>query len=157
MQESRFPQPATQFPAFFCVFWFKDGLERWERIDLNELSDPNDPNELNDPYLRNSALQTLKGISLERPQRTMTHTDDPKSKMLPMIRTLRKMFLNSPDKSQITLKGKCQTCNKEMAVDIVPTSGGFGVLGGVLTELTSESSYRLLCPKCHTQVRQNKI
>jgi hypothetical protein len=84
----------------------------------------------------------------------MTHTDDHKSKMQIAIKILRKMFLESQDKSQITLKGECQNCNKSMAIDIVPTPGGFGILGGVLTELTPDRCYRLLCPTCHTQLNQ---
>jgi len=64
------------------------------------------------------------------------------------------MFLDSPDKSQITLNGVCQNCKKEMSVDIVPTPGGFGVLGGVLTHMTPDRHYRLLCPKCHTHFIQ---
>jgi hypothetical protein len=71
-----------------------------------------------------------------------------------MIKILRKMFMDSPDKSQITLNGECQNCKKAMAVDIVPTPGGFGVLGGVLTDLTSDRCFRLLCPVCHTQSNQ---
>jgi hypothetical protein len=87
----------------------------------------------------------------------MTNTDDPKCKMLSMIRILRKMFLDSPDKSQITLNGACQGCKRPMAIDIVPTPGGFGILGGVLTDLTPDRHYRLLCPVCHTKSRENKI
>ncbi len=84
----------------------------------------------------------------------MTPIDDPKCKVLSTIRILRKMFLDSPDKSQMTLNGECQNCKKAMAVDIVPTSRGFGVMGGVLTELTPDRRYRLLCPKCHTKANQ---
>ena len=86
----------------------------------------------------------------------MTHTDDHKYKMLSMIKILRKMFLDSPDKSQIKLNGACQSCKKPMAIDIVPTSGGFGILGGVLTDLTPDRHYRLLCPVCHTNSKKNK-
>jgi hypothetical protein len=85
----------------------------------------------------------------------MTHTDDQKCRMLFMIKIIRKMFLDSPDKSQIKLEGECQSCKKPMAIDIVPTPGGFGIMGGVLTDITSDRHYRLLCPKCHTLSRQN--
>jgi hypothetical protein len=81
----------------------------------------------------------------------MTDTDDHKSKMLTTIKILREMFSKSPDKSQITLSGECEKCKREMTIDIVPTSGGFGILGGVLIELTPDYCYRLLCPVCHTQ------
>ncbi len=74
-----------------------------------------------------------------------------------MIRILRKMFLDSPDKSQIRLNGECQNCKKEMSVDIVPTPRGFGVLGGVLTDMTPDRRYRLLCPKCHTKANQKQM
>ena len=64
------------------------------------------------------------------------------------------MFLNSPDKSQITLSGECEHCKKEVSIDIVPTSGGYGVLGGALIDLTPDQCYRLLCPVCHTHSMQ---
>ena len=72
-----------------------------------------------------------------------------------MIKILRKMFLNSLDKSQITLKGECQICKKSLTIDIVPTPNGFGVMGGVLTDMTSDRHYRLMCPICHTNSNQN--
>ena len=81
----------------------------------------------------------------------MTETDDHKSKVLTTIKILREMFSVSPDKSQITLGGECEKCRREMTIDIVPTSGGFGILGGVLIELTRDHRYRLLCPVCHTE------
>ncbi len=73
-----------------------------------------------------------------------------------MYRILRKMFLDSSDKSQITLTGECQICKKSLAIDIIPTPGGFGVMGGVLTDLTPERHYRLLCPVCHTNLKKNQ-
>lgn len=85
----------------------------------------------------------------------MTNTDDAKCKMLSMIRVIRKMFLDSPDKSQITLKGECQSCKQPMSINIVPTPGGFGILGGVLTDLTPDRCYHLLCPVCHTRSMEN--
>lgn len=84
----------------------------------------------------------------------MTHTDDRKSKVQATIKILRKMFLDSPDKSQITLKGKCQSCKKAVDIDIVPTPGGYGILGGALIDLTPDRCYRLLCPVCHTNSSQ---
>jgi len=85
----------------------------------------------------------------------MTNTDDAKCKMLSMISVIRKMFLDSPDKSQITLNGECQSCKHPMSINIVPTPGGFGILGGVLTDLTPDRCYRLLCPVCHTRSMEN--
>ena len=73
-----------------------------------------------------------------------------------MVRTLRKMFLNSPDKSRITLDGKCDYCERKMSIDIIPTSRGFGVLGGVLADLTPDQRYRLLCPVCHTRSKNER-
>ena len=84
----------------------------------------------------------------------MTHTDDRKSKVLDTIKIIRTMFLDSPDKSQITLKGECRICKKAMVIDIVPTPGGFDILGGVLTDLTPDRCCRLLCPVCHTNSKQ---
>jgi hypothetical protein len=81
----------------------------------------------------------------------MTESDDHKSKILATIKILREMFSNSPDKSQIKLNGDCDRCKRKMTIDIVPTSGGYGILGGVLIELTPDHCYRLMCPVCHTE------
>jgi hypothetical protein len=49
-----------------------------------------------------------------------------------MEKILRKMFEANPEKSKIVLKDKCSYCGCETIIDITPSSGGFGLIGGIL-------------------------
>lgn len=66
-----------------------------------------------------------------------------------MINVLRKIFEANPDKSTITISGKCSSCNRKVIVDIKPTSGGYGLLGGMLVKCPPEK-YCITCPECHS-------
>lgn len=83
----------------------------------------------------------------------MPSESDSSSSALIDIEILKQMFKNSDDKSRITLNGKCRDCGNMLTIDIVPTSGGFGILGGALIELKLDN-YTLLCPVCHTNSTQ---
>jgi hypothetical protein len=65
-----------------------------------------------------------------------------------MVEILQKMFENSSDKSKIILNGNCSNCKKEVIIQITPTSGGFGILGGALFE-NSSGGYYAKCPLCY--------
>jgi hypothetical protein len=65
-----------------------------------------------------------------------------------MIDILRKMFEDKPEKSTISLKGKCSDCRCKMLVEITPTSGGFGLQGGVIFK-SSPDEYLLKCSECY--------
>ena len=64
-----------------------------------------------------------------------------------MIQILRKMFEDSPEKSTNVLSVKCSDCGYETLIKITPTSGGFGLQGGVLFKC-SPDKYLAKCPKC---------
>jgi hypothetical protein len=64
-----------------------------------------------------------------------------------MIEILRKIFEANPEKSTIVLKDKCSDCGCETIIEITPTSGGFGLQGGVLFKC-SPDKYLAKCPKC---------
>lgn len=51
-----------------------------------------------------------------------------------MIDELRKIFEANPEKSTITINGKCSDCERKVIVEIKPTSGGYGLLGGILVK-----------------------
>lgn len=51
---------------------------------------------------------------------------------------LRKIFEANPDKSTIIINGKCSDCGCAMVVEIVPTSGGYGLRGGILAKCSPE-------------------
>ena len=65
-----------------------------------------------------------------------------------MIEILKKMFKDNPDKSTIVLKEKCSECGIDTTIEITPTSGGFGLMGGVLFK-SSKDKYTAKCPACY--------
>ena len=64
-----------------------------------------------------------------------------------MIEILKKMFEANPEKSTIKLKQKCSDCGCETIIEITPTSGGFGLQGGVLFK-SSTDKYIVKCTYC---------
>jgi len=65
-----------------------------------------------------------------------------------MIEILRKMFEANPGKSTIVLNDKCSDCGCEIIIEITTTSGGFGMLGGVLFK-SSTDKCNAKCPSCY--------
>jgi hypothetical protein len=65
-----------------------------------------------------------------------------------MEELLRSIFEAFPEKSGLTLNGKCSDCNAAISIDIIPTSEGFGLLGGAFVECDIEK-YAFKCPKCY--------
>ena len=64
-----------------------------------------------------------------------------------LIEVLNKIFEANPGKPTIELKDKCSDCGREVIISITRTSGGFGVLGGVLFKHNSVS-YIFKCSDC---------
>ncbi|MDH4205486.1 MAG: hypothetical protein OEV45_08155 [Desulfobacteraceae bacterium] len=64
-----------------------------------------------------------------------------------MIEILRKIFEANPEKSTLVLNGKCSDCGCETILEITPTSGGFGLQGGILFK-SSTDKYIVKCPAC---------
>jgi len=65
-----------------------------------------------------------------------------------MEELLRTIFETFPEKSTIIFKGKCSNCGVAVTIDIIPTSGGFGLLGGAFVEC-SRDKYVAKCPDCY--------
>ncbi len=61
---------------------------------------------------------------------------------------LKTIFEAFPKKSKILFKGKCTDCDIDVNIDIIPTSQGFGLLGGAFVEW-SEEKYAAKCPVCY--------
>jgi hypothetical protein len=61
-----------------------------------------------------------------------------------MIDVLRKIFEANPEKSTITINGKCSDCGRKVIVEIKPTSRGYGLQGGILVKCSSEK-YSITC------------
>lgn len=68
-----------------------------------------------------------------------------------MMEILQKMFIGSADKSKIVLNDICSECNSEIIIQITPTTGGFGLLGGALFK-NSIGGYYAVCPVCYKVV-----
>jgi hypothetical protein len=64
-----------------------------------------------------------------------------------MIEILKRMFEANPEKSTITINDKCSNCGCETILEITPTSGGFGIQGGVLYK-SSNDNFIVTCPAC---------
>ena len=65
-----------------------------------------------------------------------------------MIEILKKMFEANPGKSNIVIKTKCSQCGCKVSIEITPTSGGFGLQGGILLKC-SPDEYLAKCPVCY--------
>jgi ribosomal protein S27E len=61
---------------------------------------------------------------------------------------LKKIFKAHPGKSTITVNGKCSDCGNTVIVIVELTSGGYGLLGGILDKSSSEN-YSITCIDCH--------
>ena len=58
------------------------------------------------------------------------------------------MFDSAPHHSTIVLEDICAICKKNVIIEITPTSGGFGLLGGALFE-KGVSGYYTECAACY--------
>ena len=65
-----------------------------------------------------------------------------------MIEIIIKLFEANPGKPSIILNGKCSDCGFETIIEITPTSGGFGLQGGVLFDY-SPDDYLMKCHDCY--------
>jgi len=64
-----------------------------------------------------------------------------------MEKLLRTIFEAFPEKSTIIFKGKCSDCGVAVTIDIIPTSEGFGLLGGAFVECSTDKC-AAKCPDC---------
>ena len=71
------------------------------------------------------------------------------------IGSLNKMFEQSKDLECCTHRGNCHLCGCLLEIQIVKTSGGYGLLGGVLYEPDPEK-YVGLCIDCYERFGKRK-
>ena len=57
-------------------------------------------------------------------------------------------LLVKPEKSTIVLKEKCSHCGRDVLIEITPTSGGFGLMGGALFKGSLPEKYFAKCSAC---------
>jgi hypothetical protein len=60
----------------------------------------------------------------------------------------RTIFEAFPEKSKITLTGRCSDCGDAIIIDVIPTSSGFGLLSGAFVECLT-GKYAAKCPECY--------
>lgn len=60
----------------------------------------------------------------------------------------RTIFEAFPKRTNIVFTGECSDCGQAVSIEIIPTSGGFGLLGGALVEFSMEN-YVSKCPDCY--------
>ena len=65
-----------------------------------------------------------------------------------MEKLFRTIFEAFPKKSKITLTAQCSDCGDPISIDVIPTSSGFGLLGGGFVEFSS-GKYAAKCPDCY--------
>ena len=65
-----------------------------------------------------------------------------------MMEILRKLFEANPEKATSVLNVTCSDCRCETIIEITPTSGGFGLQGGVLFKC-SPDDYLVKCHNCY--------
>ena len=69
--------------------------------------------------------------------------------MLINLNTLNQMFEDISDTSQLSVEGCCRSCGRNFTIEIHHhSSGGYGLLGGVLYE---QDAYQLIarCEACY--------
>jgi hypothetical protein len=65
-----------------------------------------------------------------------------------MLEILKKMFEATPERSTIVLKEKCSVCGCEVLIEIIPSSGGYGLQGGSLSKCSTDD-YCAKCAACY--------
>ena len=68
--------------------------------------------------------------------------------MLINLNTLNRMFEQNPSKSCISLDSCCQSCGRDVTIEICHLSSGYGLSGGAIYEAESD---RLVakCEECY--------
>ena len=64
------------------------------------------------------------------------------------VESLNKLFERNNNPQTYTYRDKCQTCGSLTTIEISKTSGGYGLIGGVLYE-TDLDNLIALCVRCY--------
>ena len=65
-----------------------------------------------------------------------------------MDEILNALFRGNSEKSKIEINETCSDCKKDIIIEIVHTTGGFGFRGGALFK-SSAGGYYARCPDCY--------
>lgn len=67
------------------------------------------------------------------------------------LESLKKIFEQNDNPTTYTYQGKCNMCGCHVSVRIEKTSGGYGLIGGLLYESYPEN-YFVLCLGCSEKI-----
>jgi hypothetical protein len=71
------------------------------------------------------------------------------------LKELNKLFESNDDKDRKRYSGKCSSCGCDVTITIERTSGGYGLLGGVLYE-SEKGELFLTCSHCLKKPEGNR-
>ena len=63
------------------------------------------------------------------------------------VENLAELFKKHPGKTTLNIQGKCFACRRDLNVEISPTTGGFGIKGGMLLD-KNRQDYVISCVDC---------
>jgi hypothetical protein len=68
--------------------------------------------------------------------------------MLINLSTLNQMFAQNPDKSHLLFSSRCQSCGRDVTIDICHLASGYGLSGGAIYE-TGPDRLVAKCKACY--------
>ena len=66
---------------------------------------------------------------------------------LTLVEKIKKMFADNSGNGSMYVNGKCHSCREKTVIEIVQTSGGFGISGGTIQE-TNQDRLNVFCIDC---------
>jgi len=72
----------------------------------------------------------------------------PKSNWIIGVESLNRMFAQRKNPTTITYRDTCHICGSLTKIEISKTSGGYGLLGGIVYEPEPDTVF-VLCVGCH--------
>ena len=66
-----------------------------------------------------------------------------------LLEKINRIFWQNSAKNPMTINGKCNICGEKTMIEIVKTSGGFGVNGGMVRE-TGHDRMNPICLGCYS-------
>lgn len=67
---------------------------------------------------------------------------------LALLEKISDIFIDDFNNNLMLISGECQICKKETILEIVKTSGGFGINGGIF-QVANQDILNILCVDCY--------
>jgi hypothetical protein len=65
-----------------------------------------------------------------------------------LLEKISEIFIDDISNNLMLVSGKCQICKKETILEVVKTSGGFGINGGIF-QVTDQKVLNIVCVDCY--------